>query len=80
LDGDHQLQSAICIPLEKKKYWYGTKKILKKLINQVARIGGTVGRRKRINMIKKAAELEIKVLNPGLTLEQEDELEESEDD
>jgi large subunit ribosomal protein L32e len=48
--------------------------------NQVARIGGTVGGRKRVLMINKAAELEVKILNPGLSEEHEDESEELEDD
>jgi large subunit ribosomal protein L32e len=47
---------------------------------QVARIGGTVGRRKRVKMIEKATELEIKILNPGITEENDDEFEEQEDE
>jgi large subunit ribosomal protein L32e len=33
--------------------------------NDAARIGHTVGKKKRIEIIRKAAELSIKVLNPG---------------
>jgi len=44
---------------------------------QVARIGGTVGRRKRRAILKEALELDIRILNPGvIDLEEEIGLEE----
>jgi large subunit ribosomal protein L32e len=46
---------------------------------QVARIGGTVGAKKRETIKEKAAELNIRILNPGIA-EKEDEFEELEDE
>ena len=46
---------------------------------QVARIGGTVGARKREAIKAKAAELSVRILNPG-QLEPKDEFEELEDE
>ncbi|OGD45203.1 50S ribosomal protein L32e [Candidatus Bathyarchaeota archaeon RBG_16_57_9] len=46
---------------------------------QVARIGGTVGARKREAIRTKAAELGVRILNPGL-VESKDEFEELEDE
>lgn len=46
---------------------------------QVARIGRTVGRRKRRAILKEALELDIRILNPGvIDLEEEEDLEEAE--
>lgn len=46
---------------------------------QAARIGGSVGRRKRKDILREAAELGIKVLNPGdIDLEEEEEILEEE--
>ncbi len=53
---------------------------------QVARIGGTVGGRKKETILEKAEELNIRILNPGVKDEEDDfedlddEEEESEDD
>jgi len=48
---------------------------------QVARIGGTVGRRKRRVILKEALELGIRILNPGvIDLEEEEDLEEIEEE
>lgn len=47
---------------------------------QVARIGGTVGRRKREKIYEKAKGLEIRILNPRQVDKLEDEFEELEDD
>jgi large subunit ribosomal protein L32e len=47
---------------------------------QVARIGGTVGQRKREKILEKAKELEIRILNPGQVEKLEDEFDELEDD
>jgi large subunit ribosomal protein L32e len=55
---------------------------------QVARIGGTVGGRKREGILEKAEELEIRILNPGVEeeegdfedLEAEDEFEDLDDE
>jgi len=48
---------------------------------QVARIGGTVGRRKRRAILKEAQELDIRILNPGvIDLEEEEDLEEVEEE
>lgn len=46
---------------------------------QVARIGGTVGGRKKETMLEKAEELKIKILNPGVT-EPEDDFEDLDDE
>lgn len=46
---------------------------------QVARIGGTVGGRKRETMIAKAEELKIRILNTGI-VESEDDFEELDDE
>jgi large subunit ribosomal protein L32e len=46
---------------------------------QVARIGGSVGGRKRETMIKKAEELKLRILNPGI-VESEDDFEELDDE
>jgi len=46
---------------------------------QVARIGGTVGGRKREAILEKAAEMEIKILNPGVE-DDEDDFEDLEDE
>ena len=46
---------------------------------QVARIGGTVGGRKRETMIAKAEELKLRILNPGL-VELEDDFEDLDDE
>ena len=46
---------------------------------QVARIGGTVGGRKRETMIAKAEELKLRILNPGI-VESEDDFEELDDE
>jgi len=46
---------------------------------QVARIGGTVGGRKREAMIEKAAELKLRILNPGI-VKSEDDFEELDDE
>ena len=46
---------------------------------QVARIGGTVGGRKKESIIAKAEELNIRILNPGL-VEPEDDFEELEEE
>ena len=46
---------------------------------QVARIGGTVGGRKRETMIEKAKELKLRILNPGI-IETEDDFEELDDE
>ncbi len=45
----------------------------------VARIGGTVGGRKKETMLEKAKELKIKILNPGVT-EPEDDFEDLDDE
>ena len=46
---------------------------------QVARIGGTVGGRKRETIIAKAKELKLRILNPGL-VEPEDDFEDLDDE
>lgn len=46
---------------------------------QVARIGGTVGGRKKETMLEKAEELKIRILNPGVT-EPEDDFEDLDDE
>lgn len=46
---------------------------------QVARIGGSVGGKKREAIIEKAEELKLKILNPGI-IEQEDDFEDLEDE
>jgi large subunit ribosomal protein L32e len=46
---------------------------------QAARIGGTVGGRKREAILEKAQELEIRILNPGVE-EEEDDFEDLEDE
>ena len=46
---------------------------------QVARIGGTVGGRKKETMLEKAKELKIRILNPGVT-EPEDDFEDLDDE
>jgi large subunit ribosomal protein L32e len=46
---------------------------------QVARIGGTVGAKKRATIKAKAAELNIRILNPGIA-EKKDEFEELKDE
>ena len=46
---------------------------------QVARIGGTVGGRKREIMIEKAEELKLRILNPGI-VESEDDFEDLDDE
>ena len=45
----------------------------------VARIGGTVGGRKKETMLEKAKELKIRILNPGVT-EPEDDFEDLDDE
>ena len=46
---------------------------------QVARIGGTVGGRKKETMLEKAEELKIRILNPGV-MEPEDDFEDLDDE
>ena len=46
---------------------------------QVARIGGSVGGRKKETILEKAEELKLKILNPGM-VEPEDDFEDLEDE
>lgn len=47
---------------------------------QVIRIGGSVGSRKKEEIVRKSNEINIKILNPGIQKEIDDEFEELEDE